>query len=160
MRLPRLRIWILMLVVALAALGSAAWILTKRSREYSERAAEHELQAVTFTQDAENARLLVENSLERTKAVKETLNNYKDILVGLKNLPAASDGAEAAIAAHSAAEEGFKRQLATNESNTRHWEAAYERAVISIREEHMRVKRWRRAARCPWLGPPRVKPDK
>jgi hypothetical protein len=51
MRRPRMRIWVAMFVVALAALGSAGWVLWKRSREYSKRAAilEKRLSATSIT---------------------------------------------------------------------------------------------------------------
>jgi hypothetical protein len=42
MRLPRIRIWLLMTVVALAALGSTGWVLVQRSREYLKIAIENE----------------------------------------------------------------------------------------------------------------------
>jgi hypothetical protein len=54
MRLPRFRIWVLMLIVALAALGSAALVLIRRSTQYSMIAAEFENRETTCLREIED----------------------------------------------------------------------------------------------------------
>jgi hypothetical protein len=102
MRVPRLRIWLLMLVVALAALGSAARVLVKRSREYTRIAAMHE----------RGARLVQRRILRITRIELEIYGNQR-----------LSEATRRAIAER---DESERRQI-DNEKRTA---AAYRRAAL------------------------------
>jgi hypothetical protein len=153
-----LRIWLLMVVVALVALSSAVRVFVRRSAEYAERAATHETRAVMLTFNTDYARREIEWSKEQAKLASETLVDYKRILSGLEGTSAPSDGTDVAMAVHGAAEETWRQKLAASEANTRYWESRYRIAVASISEERLLAGRWRRAAHYPWLGAPSVQP--
>jgi hypothetical protein len=59
MKLPRPRIWSLMLAVAIVAVGSASWVWVGKSREYSMMAAKYESQELRFRKYAESWQLRI-----------------------------------------------------------------------------------------------------
>jgi hypothetical protein len=144
-RLPRVRIWFLMLVVALAALGSAGWVLLKRSREYTELASMHRSiekahlwDATTMEQIAADIQKTVETNLIAAQAIE------RDTLVpnGIERL----DRIEARRAQYAPVVRDYEQSAAESRR-----EARLERALAAAFD---------RAARYPWLGAPRIGPAK
>jgi hypothetical protein len=102
-----------MLIVALAALGSAEWVLMKRSAEYARIAAYYEARERNW-----------KTQIGRSETVLQTIQQ------GVQQ----GDGSEAVVAA-------VKRTLESLRSGAE--------------KEHAQASAYRRAARYPWLGPPR-----
>jgi hypothetical protein len=78
MRLPRIRIWILMTVVALAALGLAGWVLAGRTREYSKladfwaRQEERDLRDASYSDNSvEHAKRMVQSEQAHLEWMEE-----------------------------------------------------------------------------------------
>ena len=137
MRLQRLRIWALMLVVALAALGSWSLVLVKRSRVYYSRAFALEQRAIGWEKSASHYDKLVsliEDSVARSRG---QLRNY-ELQYGVNDRMRRSIEEEKEVLGHT------KQQAAEL-----HQSAA---------EARVNATAYRRAARYPWLGAPRVKP--
>jgi hypothetical protein len=128
MQLPRLRIWILMAAVAFAALGSAAWVLIHRSRQYANLAAMHE----TLERTHRRYLAAVERKAQEVGSVLE-FNTAVRQGPGAR-LFGAADEFESEKQALDASIRKY-RQLAENE-----------RLIASA---------YRRASRSPWLGAPR-----
>jgi hypothetical protein len=156
MRFPRLRIWLLMLLVALAALGSFALVLWTQSRQYSELAIVHEKQAATLAAAIKRAKFLISLSLDHPKHNLQLLSLRRQ----LRRLTDADDtrvndrGQEAIEGAE--AEKIAQMELANIEQAKRTAESEYGALERVLLIEFDRVRTYRRAARYPWLGAPRV----
>jgi hypothetical protein len=152
MRLPRFRIWILMTVVVLAALASTVLVMVLRSWEYSKIAAWQEAQEISNIKllrafnDAVSA--MKSQTADRRKEIDD---NERDMIAraGVDKDEAKEERLSAAIN-RARLDDGNMDEVLNARGAAIRAEALRRRAIASA---------YRRAARYPWLGPPRVNPE-
>jgi hypothetical protein len=152
MRLPRFRIWALMVVVALAALASTAWVLVGRSREYSRNADFWAWQeninlrfASSSDKSVEQAKMMVQSS----KAHLERMEEFARLPSFLSHPDKLRELQRECV--------GIQERLAFEVRKLRAEEVDAEKYREDATIYHTRAEAYRRAARYPWLGDPRVK---
>jgi hypothetical protein len=119
---PRVRIWLLMLVVALVALGSSAWPLARRSKQYRTMAVYYETRETSWRRPQRRYEIVG----QRYRKISESQRRTR--LKGELELAA--------------------RRAENLASKTREFADG----------DHTIAVAYRRAARYPWLGPPRIEP--
>jgi hypothetical protein len=149
MKLPRPRIWLLMLVVALAALGKAGWVLVKRSREYSLLARQHA--------SAEKLAGIIRDSFQglrepKTKSIQSTRAHIDRIDARIRQCAPDSSALELLRRQRADAKEDLNGTLKA----LHYLERGAEEYSNEAASEHRIAATYRRAARYPWLGPPRI----
>jgi HAMP domain-containing protein len=77
MKLPRLRLWVLMLLVALSAIVSGAWVLSLRAQNYRRLAAYHEVQMALYSRVTEDCDFRKQITTNRIGSRNRTLESIK-----------------------------------------------------------------------------------
>jgi hypothetical protein len=152
MRLPRIRIWILMTVVALAALASTGWVMVRRSREYLALAVMHEKRARSYA-------LARQVTYKYGYHMHQMAPLCRRLLQLLNESQFVDPTRQQQIDYYTAAEKRLKSELVKAEQEKRDEQLERERLRKRVPIERALAVRYRRAARYPWLGAPRVKPE-
>jgi hypothetical protein len=156
MRVPRFRVWILMLVVALAAMASAGWVLVTRSREYSTLAESHEARVKRALKN-------LEYYTSRYWALRKDYRRLTKRLVQVEREEAeqklgVTDDTRSSSRSEPPGQEirRIKMFLRVETEALSEAERRIDTARATIKFSRPRVTPYRRAARYPWLGPPRI----
>jgi hypothetical protein len=134
MRLPRVRIWLVMLAVAIVAVGSATWVLWKRSAEYARLATQCETHEFNFRLDLEHFESLKRFNQEEIESLRETLPGL--------------DGDSFEV---------VQRQIKEAQDEIQEFDDLSRACSQHVAAAHANVAVCRRSVRFPWLGAPRVK---
>jgi hypothetical protein len=123
-----------MTVVALAALASTGWVLVGRSREYLKSAQYYDQLAALDIRT---------NTIET-----ETCKSFQRVIEGSTELAKI-------VAPHEKA--AYLERIQRNKEWIDVYKQDIDRRVSTITRERNAAGAYRRAARYPWLGPPRIK---
>jgi hypothetical protein len=154
MRLPKFRIWVLMLVVALAALASIGWVWVRRSRDYSKLANQYaSLEKITLSLVSSSGQ-----SIERARASVQSAKAHVDRMDEFAGDPVAASHSDLLELIRRERVKANERLTSAVERLTQEERDAHEYRRDAV-SQHAMSAAYRRSARFPWLGPPRVKPE-
>ena len=152
---PRIRIWVLMSAVALAALALTGWTYVLRSREYASLAMVHSRSEKQCKLDLATAEANADEWRREIHEIELDIERYIKQIRRIESLPVQKFDRSGALDA--------QRNLAQLEGiligyreDLKHKEGMVEECRKLVVQEHGRAIAFERAARFPWLSvPPR-----